>query len=362
MTLACPNSNFGSEEDRPVDLRSDTVTLPTAAMRRAMAEAEVGDDVYGEDPTLNRLEARAAEKFGREAAIFVPSGSMGNAIAIKLHTRPGQEVICEERGHVFNYEMGMLSWFSGCVVRPVAAPGGVLTWDLVRSKLSAKIYYLAQTGLVSLENTHNMAGGAVMPQAVMNEICDGAHQAGIPVHLDGARVFNASVALGVPVDLLTAKCDSVMFCVSKGLGAPVGSLLTGSKAFIAEARVVRKALGGGMRQAGVLAAAGLIALEEGPKRLHEDHENARFLAEGLAEIPGISIDPRKVETNILVVDIGGTGMTSAELSGKLAEHKVRANGVNPQTMRFVTHLNVSRRQCERALRVIKQVCAARASA
>jgi len=375
MPLACPNSNFSSEQDRPVDrgpqrapldgvidLRSDTVTLPTAAMRRAMAEAEVGDDVYGEDPTINRLEARAAEVFGREAAIFVPSGSMGNAIAIKLHTRPGQEIICEERGHVFNYEMGMLGWFSGCVVRPVAAPDGILTWDLVRTKLSAKIYYLAQTGLVSLENTHNMAGGAVMPQAVMDQICDGAHQAGIPVHLDGARIFNASVALGVPVDQLTAKCDSVMFCLSKGLGAPVGSLLVGSKAFIAEARAVRKALGGGMRQAGVLAAAGLIALEEGPKRLHQDHENARFLAEGLARIAGISIDPRTVQSNILIVDIAGTGMTSAELSSKLAEHRVRANGVNPQTMRFVTHLDVSRKQCERALQVIEQICAARATA
>jgi threonine aldolase len=327
-----------------------------------MAEAEVGDDVYGEDPTINRLEGRAAEIFGREAAIFVPSGSMGNAIAIKLHTRPGQEIICEERGHVFNYEMGMLSWFSGCVVRPVAAPDGILTWDLVQTKLSAKIYYLAQTGLVSLENTHNMAGGAVMPQATMNAICDGAHQAGIPVHLDGARIFNASVALGVPVDQLTAKCDSVMFCLSKGLGAPVGSLLVGSKAFIAEARVVRKALGGGMRQAGVLAAAGLLALEEGPKRLHEDHENARFLAESLARLPGISIDPRTVQSNILIVDIAGTGMTSTELSGKLAAHRVRANGVNPQTMRFVTHLDVNRKQCERALQAVEQICAARASA
>jgi len=345
-----------------IDLRSDTVTLPTAAMRQAMAAAEVGDDVYGEDPTINRLEARAGEIFGREAAIFVPSGSMGNAIAIKLHTRPGQEIICEERGHVFNYEMGMLSWFSGCVVRPVAAPDGILTWDLVRAKLSAKIYYLAQTGLVSLENTHNMAGGAVMPQAVLDGICDGAHKAGIPVHLDGARVFNAAVSLGVPVDQLTAKCDSVMFCLSKGLGAPVGSMLTGRKACIAEARRVRKALGGGMRQAGVLAAAGLIALEEGPKRLHEDHENARLLAEGLAQVPGISIDPRTVQSNILIADVAGTGMSSTEISGKLAEHGVRANGVNPQTMRFVTHLDVSREQCKTALRAIEQVCAARVSA
>ncbi len=361
MPSTYPNSSSHSERDRVIDLRSDTVTLPSAAMRRAMAEAEVGDDVYGEDPTINRLQARAAEVFGREAAIFVPSGSMGNAIAIKLHTRPGQEIICEERGHVFNYEMAMLSWFSGCLARPVAAADGILSWELVRAKLSAKVYDRAQTGLVSLENTHNMAGGAVMPQAVLDGICDGAHQAGIPVHLDGARIFNAAVALGVPVDRLTAKCDSVMFCLSKGLGAPVGSMLVGSKAFIAGARVVRKALGGGMRQAGVLAAAGLIALEEGPKRLHEDHENARLLAEGLAQIPGIAIDPRTVQSNILIADIGGTGMTSAEISGKLAERGVRANGVNPRTMRFVTHLDVSREQCKRALRVIEQVCAARVS-
>jgi threonine aldolase len=238
-----------------VDLRSDTVTKPTPEMRRAMAEAEVGDDVYGEDPTINRLEQRAAEIFGREAAIFVPSGTMGNQVAIKIHTRPGQEIICEERCHVFNYEMAMMAHFSGCLGRPIHAENGILRWAQIERKITPKTYYYAQTGLVSLENTHNMAGGTVYPPEVADEICDGAHTAGLPVHLDGARVFNASVALGKPVAEITRRFDSVMFCLSKGLGAPVGSLLVGSKQFITQARIYRKSLGGGMRQAGVLAAA-----------------------------------------------------------------------------------------------------------
>jgi threonine aldolase len=339
-----------------IDLRSDTVTLPTDEMRRAMAAAEVGDDVYGEDPTINRLEERAAEIMGREAAIFVPTGSMGNQIAIKLHTKPGQEIICEERGHIYNYEMAMLSWFSGCVVRTIAAPEGKLTWKMIAPKIQPPTYYLAQTGLISMENTHNMAGGAVTPVADMEEICDRAHERGLPVHLDGARVFNAAAALGRPVAEITRKFDSVMFCLSKGLGAPVGSILVGSRDFITAARATRKALGGGMRQAGVLAAAGLIALEKGPQRLHEDHANARFLAEGLAQIPGIKIDPATVETNILIFDVSGTGKTSSEISAKLKDGGVLANGVNPEIMRFVTHCDVSRAQCEKALRVMAASC------
>jgi len=343
--------------DGIVDLRSDTVTKPTPEMRRAMANAEVGDDVYGEDPTLNRLEERAAEIFGREAAIFVPTGTMGNQIAIKVHTRPGQEIICEERSHIFNYEMAMLSWFSGCVPRPIATADGLLRWEQVRRKVAGKIYYLAQTGLVSLENTSNMWGGVVYPQEIADEICDRAHEAGLPVHLDGARVFNAAVVLRKPVAEVTAKFDSVMFCLSKGLGAPVGSLLAGSRKFIDEARKVRKALGGGMRQAGVLAAAGLIALERHPARLHEDHANARFLAEGLAQVSGIQIDPAKAPTNILVCDISGTGLDAAEFSRRLAQRQVLANGVNAETMRFVTHMDVDRSACERALQAVQTICA-----
>ena len=339
-----------------VDLRSDTVTKPTPAMRRAMAEAEVGDDVYGEDPTVNRLEQRAAEIFVREAAIFVPTGSMGNSIAIKIHTKPGQEIICEERGHVFNYEMAMLSFFSGCMPRPIFGENGALSWNDIKKKIAPGIYYRAQTGLVSLENTHNMAGGTVYPQAMADEVCDGAHAAGIPVHLDGARIFNASVALGNSVAEITKKFDSVMFCLSKGLGAPVGSLLVGSRKFIEQARVYRKALGGGMRQAGVLAAAGLIALEEGPKRLHEDHANAKLLADGLAKLRGIKLNG-KVETNIVVFDISGAGMDSATFTRKLMEKNVLASGISPTEIRIVTHMDVDRGACERALTAIAEICA-----
>ncbi len=337
-----------------VDLRSDTVTSPTPEMRRAMAEAEVGDDVYGEDPTINRLEQRAAEIFGREAAIFVPSGTMGNQIAIKVHTRPGQEVICEERGHIYNYEMAMMAHFSGCLARTMPAEDGILTWDLVKRWIAPKIYYRAQTGLISLENTHNMAGGTVYPQAIADEICDRAHEIGIPVHLDGARVFNAAAALGKPVAEITRKFDSVMFCLSKGLGAPVGSLLVGSRKFIDDARVYRKALGGGMRQAGILAAAGLIALEKHPARLQLDHDNAKFLAAGLARIHGMKIDPAKVQTNILVCDVSGTGLASSELCRRLGERNVLASGVNNELVRFVTHMDVDRAGCARALQQIRE--------
>jgi threonine aldolase len=339
-----------------VDLRSDTVTKPTPEMRRAMAEAEVGDDVYGEDPTINRLEQRAAEIFGREAAIFVPSGTMGNQVSIKIHTRPGQEIICEERCHVFNYEMAMMAHFSGCVPRPIHGEDGILRWAQVERKISPKTYYYAQTGLVSLENTHNMAGGTVYPQDVADEICDGAHAAGLPVHLDGARIFNASVTLGKPVAEITRKFDSVMFCLSKGLGAPVGSLLVGSRQFITQARVYRKSLGGGMRQAGVLAAAGLIALEQMPKRLHVDHENAKFLAQGLARVPGFKMDAAKVATNILICDISGTGMTSADFARKLGEKNVLCGTVNNELVRFVTHMDVDRAGCEQALEVVREIC------
>src|SRR5271157_346047 len=349
-----------ADHQQVIDLRSDTVTKPSPEMRKAMFEAEVGDDVYAEDPTINRLEARAAEIFGREAALFVPSGTMGNQIAIKLHTTHGQEVICEERSHVFNSEMAMMAHFSGVVARTLWAEDGIMTWELVKSKLRAKSYHSARTGLVAIENTHNFAGGSVTPLEVFNDVCDRTHEAGLPVHLDGARIFNASIALGVPVDRLTAKADTVMFCLSKGLGAPVGSLLVGSADLIDRGRIYRKALGGGMRQAGILAAAGLIALEQGPQKLKQDHANARFLAKGLAQIPGIKIHPSNVQTNILICDIGGTGMTSTELSRRLAEHGVLANGVSPQLIRFVTHLDVSREQCAQALEVIASICGAQA--
>ena len=339
-----------------VDLRSDTVTRPTPEMRRAMAEAEVGDDVYGEDPTINRLEQRAAEIFSREAAIFVPSGTLGNQIAIKVHTQPGQEVICEERAHIFNYEMAMLAHFSGCLARPVPAPDGILSWERIERAVAPKIYYRAQTGLVSLENTHNMAGGTIYPPAIFDDICERAHQAGLPVHLDGARIFNAAAALGKPVAEISLKADSVMFCLSKGLGAPVGSLLVGSRAFIDQARVYRKSLGGGMRQAGVLAAAGLIALEKMPARLHDDHANAKFLAAGLAQISGIRLDAGKVATNILVFNVAATGMSSFDICTKLRERGILASGIDSEHIRMVTHMDVDRAACARALAAVQAIC------
>ncbi len=332
-----------------IDLRSDTVTKPTAAMRRAMAEAEVGDDVYGEDPTVNRLEERAAEIFGREAGLFVPTGTMGNQIAIRLHTQHGQEVLCEARAHVFDWEMAMLAAFSGCQARTVAAPRGILTWDLLEPAIAPKIYYRAQTGLITLENSHNMAGGTVTPVAVLERIWAGAEAAGLPVHLDGARVFNAAAALGVPVAKLTRGFDTVMFCLSKGLGSPVGSMLVGSRPAMDEARIFRKALGGGMRQAGVLAAAGLVSLNEMTERLVEDHAHARLLAEAVAEVENVEIDMASVETNIVIFRLKDGG-DAAGFVRELKEKGVAASAIGPHAVRFVTHYDVSRDECEVAAR------------
>src|SRR5881296_6651 len=325
-----------------IDLRSDTVTKPTPAMRRAMAEAEVGDDVYGEDPTVNRLQERAAEIFEKEAALFVPTGSMGNQTAVKLHTKPGQEVVIEERGHIYNFEMATMSAFAGTIPRPVKSNdgSGILTWDEIASALHFNAaYYVAPTGLIAIENSHNLAGGSVMTRARTEEICENAHAKNLPVHLDGARIFNAATALDETVANLARPADSVMFCLSKGLGAPVGSMLLGTRAFIDEARAVRKVLGGGMRQAGVLAAAGLIALEESPKQLPEDHANAKLLAEGVAELPGVKIDPDKVVTNIVIFDVAEIGQTADAICAQLRGRGVLASGFG-SSIRAVTHYDV----------------------
>ena len=341
-------------ESMLIDLRSDTVTRPTAAMRAAMASAEVGDDVYSEDPTVNELERRAAEVFEREAAIFVPTGTMGNQIAIRLHTEHGQEVICEARSHILDWEMAMVAAYSGCVPRAVAGDRGVLTWGQIKSAIGAKIYYRAQTGLISLENTHNMAGGTVTPLSVLEEIWAGAKEAGLPTHLDGARVFNAAVASGVGVAELTRGFDTVMFCLSKGLGAPVGSMLVGSKEKIARARIYRKALGGGMRQAGVLAAAGLIALDVMPAFLKDDHANARMLAEVVSEWPAVEIDMACVQTNIVIFTLRDGG-DAADVVRRLREAGVLMSAIGPHTVRLVTHFDVGREACERAAGVLREV-------
>lgn len=337
-----------------IDLRSDTVTKPTPAMRRAMAEAEVGDDVYGEDPTVNVLERRAAEILGKQAALFVPTGTMGNTIAVKLHTRHGQEVICEARSHVYNYELSMMAWFSGCLARPVPAEDGVLRWEDIQREVRPPSPYRADTGLIVIENTHNMAGGTVTPVDTMREVCDRAHEMGIRVHLDGARIFNAAAHLDCDVRELAAGADTVMCCLSKGLCAPVGSLLAGTADAIARARLYRKRLGGGMRQVGVLAAAGLIALEQMPQRLAEDHENARFLAEQLSRIPGVRI-PHRVETNIVIFEVAGTGLEAAEFSRRLKARGVLCNPVDGVSLRLLTHHDVSRQDCERAAEAIEAV-------
>ena len=336
-----------------IDLRSDTVTVPTQGMRAAMASARVGDDVYGEDPTTRELEERAAALMGMEAALFVPSGTMGNQIAIACHTRPGQEVIVEAGSHIYNVEMATMARFSGVQPRVISGERGAFTAAQVAAALHPDLYYLAPTGLVCLENTHNAAGGRIWPLSGAREILELAHSRGIPVHLDGARILNASVATGIPPDELVRGFDSVMFCLSKGLGCPVGSLLCGSREFIAAARRVRKALGGGMRQTGILAAAGLYALEHHVERLAEDHENARLLAEGLSGIPGLSVWP--VETNIVVFEIV-EGPTAQELCARLKERGVLASpaaaGTDPKRIRMVTHLGISREDVLRTVDLV----------
>jgi threonine aldolase len=345
-----------------VDLRSDTVTRPTAAMRAAMASAVVGDDVYGEDPTVNRLQDRAAEIFGREAALFVPTGCMGNLLAIMGWTRRSNEVICEQRAHVNLYELASMSAVAGVMPRTVPAPGGILTWDLIEPLVREKIYYDSQTALVTLENTHNMHGGTVYPTSVAEDVCGRAQAAGLRVHLDGARIFNAAAALGKSVGEIARRFDSVMFCLSKGLGAPVGSVLVGPREFIKQAHINRKMLGGGMRQAGVLAAAGLIALEESPKGLPRDHENAQHLATGLSTVRGIAIDPKRVVTNIVIFDVRGSGRTAAQICDDLAQKKILCAPAEQYSVRMVTHYDVDRAGIERAIAATGEVLAQRAPA
>jgi threonine aldolase len=320
-------------------------------MRQAMAQADVGDDVFGEDPTVNRLQARAAELFGREAALFVPSGVMGNQIAIKVHTQPGDEVILEEASHIFNSEMAMMAAFSGVIPRPIPSERGWLRWEQIESAIRPNVYYYAQTRLICLENTHNFKGGGIYPLEWAREIIEKAHERGLKVHLDGARIFNAAVATGRSVKELTEGFDSVMFCLSKGLGAPVGSMLVGSAEFMKEARRVRKMLGGGMRQVGILAAAGLYALEHHIERLAEDHENAQILAQALKEIPEVRLEP--VETNIIIFEL--TKTPAEKLITELKKRNILALAIGPRRVRLVTHLDVTRADVLRAARALQEI-------
>lgn len=340
-----------------IDLRSDTVTRPTPAMRAAMASAEVGDDVFGDDPTVNHLQERAAEIFEKEAALWVPTGCMGNEIAVKVHTKPGQEIVIEDRGHILNYELGAASVISGVTIRSVKSEDGSghLTWSEIAPALRVNPpYFQAATALICLENTHNFASGSVMTAGHCTEVCERAHALGLPVHMDGARIFNASVALDTPVADLTRQCDSVMFTLSKGLGAPAGSILLGTKEFIQESRIWRKRLGGGMRQIGILAAAGLIALEESPNRLHEDHQNARKLAEGLLNIRGVEINLKKIVTNIVIFDISAVGLDSGEICSKLKESGILAIGFG-NLIRMVTHFDVSASDIDTTMSAMRDI-------
>lgn len=327
-------------------------------MREAMAAADVGDDVYAEDPTVNELQRRAAAILGKQSALFVPSGTMGNQIAIACHTQPGQEVICESRSHILDYEMAAMAVLSGVIPRAVPGrDGGRLVWDDVRAAIRPKTPYNAPTGLVAIENTHNMAGGTVLSVDAIREIADGAHEYGLPVHMDGARVFNAAVSMGRPVADLVAPVDSVMFCLSKGLAAPVGSILAGSDQFIRRAWNVRKMFGGGMRQVGILAAAGLVALESMVDRLAEDHANARLIAESICDVVGISIDPETVQSNIVIFDLAADGPSGSDLSSALRERDILANPIGPRRMRMVTHNDVSRADCLRAADAVRDALA-----
>jgi threonine aldolase len=328
---------------RPVELRSDTFTRPTAAMRRAMYEAEVGDDVWNEDPTVLRLEERAAQLLGKQSAVFLSSGTQGNLIGLISHARPGSEVLVGDESHIFNAEAAGTAVVGGLQLRtlPNNACGGFAP-ETVRAAIRADDPHNPPTGCLALENSHNRCGGTVLSPREMSEIIAPVRERGIPVHLDGARVFNAAVALDVPVAALVGEVDSVTFCLSKGLGAPIGSILCGSASFLDRARHWRKLLGGGMRQVGVIAAAGLVALETGVDRLREDHENARALAEGLAEMPGIRVDLTSVQTNIVNFDIGLLEIPPERFVEQLAERGVKVAGSGGNVIRAVTSSEVTR--------------------
>ncbi|MDW8050866.1 MAG: low-specificity L-threonine aldolase [Armatimonadota bacterium] len=338
-----------------IDLRSDTVTKPTPAMRRAMAEAEVGDDVLGDDPTVQRLEAVAAERVGKEAGLFVPSGIMANLVSLLTLTGRNEEVIVGDESHIYTSEVGGTSILGGVFLHVLPnLPDGTIPIDSLRHAVRHGVY-TPKTRVISLENTHNRCCGAVLPLEYIHQVATLAREKGVYLHLDGARIFNAAVALGVHAAEIAQPFDVVCFCFSKGLGAPVGSIVCGSKAFIQEARRTRRMLGGGMRQAGVLAAAALVALQEMVDRLAEDHAHARLLAEGLANIPGIRIDPTRVQTNIVLFEVDpATGWTSTALREALQAHGVLLTQIDSR-LRAVTHYGITRADIERALALISQL-------
>jgi threonine aldolase len=331
------------------------VTKPTEEMRKAMFEAPVGDDVYGEDLTINALESKAAQIAGKEAGLFVTSGTMGNQLAILTHTQRGQEIILEKNSHIFLYEAGGAAFLSGVQTQALNSTNGILSSDDIKKAIREPNIHYPDTGLICIENTHNQCGGTVYPINVLKDIKTLSCQYGIPVHMDGARLFNAAAALNIPVTEITQYADSVMFCLSKGLSAPVGSILTGSKEFIQKARKYRKILGGGMRQAGVIAAAGLVALEKMVHRLPEDHRHAQLLAHELEKIHPIEINAGKVVTNILYFDIRLTGMNGFQFAQKLAEEGIKINGSSGTKIRMVTHRHISDKDIETVVRAVRKI-------
>ena len=337
-----------------VDLRSDTLTLPTPAMREAMARAAVGDDVWEEDPTVKRLEAMAAERLGKEAGLFVTSGTQGNLLSVCAQTQPGQEVVLDLDSHVFNYEVAGAARIANVQMRPVKTARGFLTPDQVREAIRPSNIHLPETALVCLENTHNRHGGTCCTPEEIVAVAKVAHDAGARVHLDGARLFNAAVALRRDAAAFTRPVDSVTFCVSKGLGAPVGSVMCGSREFIAGARRVRKMLGGGMRQAGIIAAAGIVALEHMVDRLAEDHVNARTLAEGVARLPKLSVDLASVQTNIVIFQVERPGGADDLVKGAAAR-LVKVHAIGPTAIRCVTHKDVDADDITKTLEVFGEI-------
>ncbi|QHS23659.1 low-specificity L-threonine aldolase [Virgibacillus sp. MSP4-1] len=337
-----------------IDLRSDTVTKPTDKMRQASLEAEVGDDVYGEDPTIKKLEAKAAEITGKEAALFVTSGTQGNQLAVLTHTRPGQEMILEEDAHIYKFEGAAISALAGVQPRPIKGTKGAMNPEDLEAAIRPDDIHFPETGMIGLENTHNQSGGTILPLENMKEVYEMARRNQVPVHLDGARLFNASVASGISVQTYASYTDTVQFCLSKGLGAPIGSIIAGSKDFIQRARKWRKRLGGGLRQAGIIAAPGMVALTDMVDRLAEDHKNAKNLAQGFDRIDGLNVE-NDVETNIIVLNVKGTSYTASEFVERLKERGILAGALGPDSVRLVTHLDVTSEDIETALTIIKGI-------
>ncbi len=338
-----------------IDLRSDTVTRPTPAMRRAMAAAEVGDDVFGEDPTVNRLQDLVAELLGTEAALFVASGTMGNQVCIRCHTQPGDELLCEAGAHFLHYEAGAMAALSGVQARTIVGTRGVIAAKQIEEALRGETYYFPRSRLITIENTHNLAGGTIFPLDEIARIRQLARERGLAMHLDGARLWNASAAAGVALRDYAQHFDSVSVCFSKGLGAPIGSAVAGTKKFIDQARRVRKMFGGGMRQVGIIAAAAIHGLEHHRERLHEDHANARWLAEALHGRSGITIELDSVQTNIVIMNIAQTKLSVPAAIEALKKEGVLLGPFGATTLRAVTHLDVNRAEVERAAAVFAKI-------